>query len=64
MNRYGLTLSVEAMADWPWPLVMGVSFVLFAILQGLTWRVTFFDAARFKQSVPADPPLEPTSVRD
>lgn len=35
---YGLTLSVVAMADGPWPLIMVASFILFAILQGLRYR--------------------------
>lgn len=35
---YGLTLSVVAMADWPWPLIMGAAFVLFAVLQGIRYR--------------------------
>lgn len=35
---YGLTLSVVAMAEWPWPLIMGAAFILFAILQGIRYR--------------------------
>jgi hypothetical protein len=35
---YGLTVSVVAMADGPWPLVMVASFILFTILQGLAYR--------------------------
>ncbi|WP_314194747.1 hypothetical protein [uncultured Arthrobacter sp.] len=35
---YGLTLSVVAMADWPWPLFMGGAFILFAILHSIRYR--------------------------
>jgi hypothetical protein len=35
---YGLTLSVVAMADWPWPLYMGGAFILFAVLHGIRYR--------------------------
>ena len=35
---YGLTLSVVAMADWPWPLIMGAAFILFGVLHGLRYR--------------------------
>ena len=35
---YGLTLSVVAMADWPWPLLMGAAFILFAVLHGIRYR--------------------------
>ena len=34
---YGLTLSVVAMADWPWPIFMGGAFILFAVLHGLRY---------------------------
>ncbi|GAA3404051.1 hypothetical protein [Pseudarthrobacter polychromogenes] len=35
---YGLTLSVVAMADWPWPLFMGGAFILFVVLLSLRYR--------------------------
>ena len=35
---YGLTLSVVAMAHWPWPLIMGAAFILFGVLHGLRYR--------------------------
>jgi len=35
---YGLTLSVVAMAEWPWPLIMGAAFILFGVLHGLRYR--------------------------
>jgi hypothetical protein len=35
---YGLTLSVVAMTDWPWPLFMGAAFVLFAVLHSIRYR--------------------------
>lgn len=35
---YGLTLSVVAMTDWPWPLFMGAAFILFAVLHGIRYR--------------------------
>ena len=35
---YGLTLSVVAMADWPWPLFMGGAFILFAVLHSIRYR--------------------------
>ncbi|UVJ39135.1 hypothetical protein [Arthrobacter sp. CJ23] len=35
---YGLTLSVVAMAPWPWPLIMVASFLLFAALQAMHYR--------------------------
>lgn len=35
---YGLTLSVVAMAVWPWPLIMVAAFLLFAVLQAVHYR--------------------------
>jgi hypothetical protein len=35
---YGLTLSVAAMADWPWPLLMGGAFILFVVLHSFRYR--------------------------
>jgi hypothetical protein len=35
---YGLTLSVVAMADWPWPLFMGGAFILFGVLHSIRYR--------------------------
>lgn len=35
---YGLTLSVVAMAEWPWPAFMGAAFVLFAVLHSIRYR--------------------------
>ena len=35
---YGLTLSVVAIANWPWPLFMGAAFILFAVLHGVRYR--------------------------
>lgn len=34
---YGLTLSVAAMADWPWPLLMGGAFILFVVLHSFRY---------------------------
>lgn len=35
---YGLTLSVVAMAEWPWPLIVGAAFILFGVLHGRRYR--------------------------
>ncbi|WP_143711659.1 hypothetical protein [Paenarthrobacter aurescens] len=35
---YGLTVSVVAMAAWPWPLIMAASFLLFAVMQAVRYR--------------------------
>ena len=35
---YGLTLSVVAIANSPWPLFMGAAFILFAVLHGVRYR--------------------------
>ena len=32
---FGLTLAVVAMADRPWPLIIGAVFILFMLLKGL-----------------------------
>ncbi|MBP2268979.1 hypothetical protein J3A64_004443 [Pseudarthrobacter sp. PvP004] len=37
-GMYGLTLSVVAMAAWPWPLIMVASFLLFAVMQAVCYR--------------------------
>lgn len=37
-GTYGLTLSVVAMAAWPWPLIMVASFLLFAVMQAVRYR--------------------------
>ena len=35
---YGLTLSVVAVAEMPWPLIMGSAFILFAVLHSIRYR--------------------------
>lgn len=35
---FGLTLSVVAMADLPWSIIMGAAFILFAVLHGIRYR--------------------------
>jgi hypothetical protein len=35
---YGLTLSVVAMADWPWPLFVGGAFILIVVLHSVRYR--------------------------
>ncbi|MFE4194762.1 hypothetical protein ACFRJ9_02760 [Paenarthrobacter sp. NPDC056912] len=35
---YGLTVSVVAMAAWPWPLIMVAAFLLFAFMQAAYYR--------------------------
>lgn len=35
---FGLTVSVVAMAAWPWPLIMVASFLLFAVMQAVRYR--------------------------
>ena len=35
---YGLTLSVAATADWPWPFLMGGAFILFVVLHSYRYR--------------------------
>lgn len=35
---YGLTLSVVAVAEMPWPLIMGGAFILFAVLHSIRYR--------------------------
>ncbi|MFD0047020.1 hypothetical protein ACFVGV_17700 [Pseudarthrobacter scleromae] len=35
---YGLTLSVVAVAEMPWPLIMGGAFILFAVLHSIRHR--------------------------
>ncbi len=37
---YGLTVSVVAMADWPWPLLMGGAFILVVVLHRQVGRKT------------------------
>lgn len=35
---YGLTVSVVAMADWPWPLFVGGAFILIVVLRSVRYR--------------------------
>lgn len=35
---YGLTLGVVAVAEMPWPLMMGGAFILFAVLHSIRYR--------------------------
>ncbi|MFC0483613.1 hypothetical protein [Pseudarthrobacter scleromae] len=35
---YGLTLSIVAMADWPWPLFVGGAFILIVVLRSVRYR--------------------------
>jgi hypothetical protein len=48
---YGLTLSVVAMADWPWPLFVGGAFILIVVLRSVRYR----QAGRKTQSGLAGP---------
>lgn len=34
---YGLTISVVAMAGWPWTFIMGGAFILFAVLHSIRY---------------------------
>ncbi|WP_427117932.1 hypothetical protein [Pseudarthrobacter scleromae] len=35
---YGFTVSVVAMADWPWPLFVGGAFILIVVLRSVRYR--------------------------
>lgn len=35
---YGLTLSIVAMADWPWPLFVGGALILVVVLHSVRFR--------------------------